>query len=89
MRYVKENARRARTRLSILPRPWPVARTAASNSPQPAVKSEARVVPQHATTRLEDIPEYRKIREIFMDVLQHFPEARAAIVQALDERADE
>jgi hypothetical protein len=90
MRFVKENARHARTRLSILPRPWPAARPAVSNATQSAIRvMETRAVPQHATMRLEDMPEFIELTQLLMDALKKFPEARQAVVEALRGRPDE
>ena len=86
MHFVKENARHARTKLSMLPRPWPAARPAVSNAPQLAMRvMETRVVPRHAAVRLEDIPEFRKMMVRLMDALKEFPEARKAVVRAFEE----
>ena len=90
MRFAKQNARHARTKLSVLPRPWPPARSAVSNAPQSAIRvMETRAVPRHATVRLEDIPEFINVRALLMDALKKFPEARQAVLEAIRVRANE
>ena len=86
----KGNARHARTKLSILPRPWPAARPAVSNAPKSAMRvMESRAVPRHATVRLEEIPEFIELTALLMDALKNFPEARQAVVEAIRVKANE